>query len=57
MTPEEAKLFDNAPDAAKKLFRDAKAMQRDKRRAEFKNALLKQAQTQSIPAAPAIRKP
>ena len=50
MTPEEKMLFQNATPAARNLFQQAQKLHREKRRAEFKAALLKQAQLTPIPA-------
>lgn len=51
MSPEEQDLFDKATPAARDLFKQAKAMQREQRRAEYKAMLLKQSQNQPVPAA------
>lgn len=54
MTPEEERLFKNATPAARDLFQQAKKLQRDKRRAEFKAALMKQTQLTPVPATSAF---
>lgn len=50
MTPEEKMLFDNATPAARNLFQQSKQLQREKRRAEWKAAQIRQTQLIPIPA-------